>query len=186
MFILNQNKVTIEPKMLLIPEFNKIWERDGSKTKASAIKELAYVYFIGDYKSEFNIYGIEKRQVVAKEILEDPYYIPDELVERAIEKYLKLQETSSMRYLRSVRETVDSLMKYYDELRFESKKDDVAKYDPSNATKALKDVEIIIEKIEKWEKKVYGEEEQMSIRGGGKVGLFEDPEKATWMTARSQ
>ena len=91
-----------------------------------------------------------------------------------------------MRYLRSVRETVDSLMQYYDQLRFRSGQDDVLKYDASNVTRAVKDVESIIEKLEKWEKKVYEEEEQMIIRGGGKVGLFEDKEKATWMASRSQ
>jgi hypothetical protein len=172
--------------MLLIPEFKKIWDRDSSKTKKRANDEFAYVYFVGDYKSEYNIYGIEKRQMVAREIMGDQYYLPDELVEKALEKYIKLQETSSMRYLHSVRETVDSLMQYYDQLRFRSGQDDVLKYDPSNVTKALKDVESIIEKLEKWEKKVYEEEEQMIIRGGGKVGLFEDKEKATWMASRSQ
>lgn len=169
--------------MLLIPEFKKIWDRDNSKTKASATKELAYVYFVADYKSEYNIYGIEKRLVVAKEIMEDDKYISDVLVENAITKYTKLQETSSMRYLRSIRDTVDSIIKFNDALKFDSDKD-VKTYNPSLATKALKDVGSIVEDLEKWEKKVYGEEEQMNIRGGGKVGLFEDPEKATWMTAR--
>jgi hypothetical protein len=170
--------------MLLLPEFKKIWDRDASKIKKRANDEFAYIYFVGDYKSEYNIYGIEKRQTVAKEIMNDAYYIPDELVEKALEKYIKLQETSSMRYLNSVRETVDSLMQYYDQLRFRSGQDDVLKYDPSNVTKALKDVESIIEKLEKWEKKVYEEEEQMIIRGGGKIGLFEDRDKATWMTTK--
>jgi hypothetical protein len=185
MFILNQNKVTIEPRMLLIPEFKKLWDRDNSKTKDKANKELAYVYFVADYKSEYNIYGIEKRLTVAREIMEDPLFIPDDIVEDAITKYMKLQETSSMRYLKSIRETVDSIIKYNDALKF-SEKDDVTKYNPSLATKALKDVGSIVEELEKWEKKVYGEEDQMAIRGGGKVGLFEDPEKATWMTARNQ
>jgi hypothetical protein len=172
--------------MLLIPEFKKLWDRDQSKTKTRANKELAYVYFVGDYKSEYNIYGIEKRLYVSREIMNDELYIPDELVNAAIDKYIRLQETSSMRYLKSVRETTDSLMQYYDKLRFHSGVDDIKDYDPSNVTKALKDVESIIEKLEKWEKKVYGEEEQMSIRGGGQVGLFEDKEKATWMAAKSQ
>lgn len=169
--------------MLLIPEFKKIWDRDNSKIKASATKELAYVYFVADYKSEYNIYGIEKRLVVAKEIMEDEKYVSDILVENAITKYTKLQETSSMRYLRSIRDTVDSIIKFNDALKFNSDTD-AKTYNPSLATKALKDVGSIVEDLEKWEKKVYGEEEQMNIRGGGKVGLFEDPEKATWMTAR--
>jgi hypothetical protein len=170
--------------MLLIPEFKRIWENDVSKTKVKATKEFAYIYFVADYKSEYNIYGIEKRRIVAKEIMDDEMYIPDQLIEDAILKYSRLQETSSMRYLKSVRETADSLMKFYDELRFKSSSMNVTEYDPKKVTNALKDVEDIIEKLEKWEKKVYGEEDNMAIRGGGKVGLFEDPEKATWMTSK--
>jgi hypothetical protein len=169
--------------MLLIPEFRKIWDRDSSKNKEKAIKQLAYVYFIGDYKSEYNIYGIEKRSMVSREVMEDPEYVTDDIIEEAIKKYIKLQETSSMRYLRSIRDTVDSIIKFNEALKFNSD-NDTKSYNPSLATKALKDVGSIVEDLEKWEKKVYGEEDQMSIRGGGKVGIFEDTEKATWMTTR--
>jgi hypothetical protein len=171
--------------MLLIPEFKKIWDRDTSKNKDKAIKEFAYIYFVGDYKSEYNIYGIEKRSMVSREVMEDPGYVSDDLIEDAIKKYIKLQETSSMRYLRSIRDMVDSIIKFNDALKFNDSSD-TKNYNPSLATKALKDVGSIVEDLEKWEKKVYGEEDQMAIRGGGKVGLFEDPEKATWMTVRSQ
>ncbi len=181
MFILSQNnKVEIEPRMLWIPEFKDLWERDTSKTKANAKKEFAYIYFMEDYKSEYNIYGIEKAKYVAEDIM-GGIYVPDEIVKKAMEKYMQLQETTSMRYLKSVRETTNSLMKFYDELRFKSGQTNVTQYDPSLATKALKDVESILEKVEKWEKKVMSEEDNMQIRGGGKIGMFEDKENASWM-----
>lgn len=181
MFILNKGQVEVEPRALLIPEFKALWDRDTSKTKAKVLKEMAYVYFVADYNSEYNIYGLEKRKVISKEIMDNHLYEPDELVSNAITRYETIQETYSMRYLRSVRETVDSLMKFYDELRFKSKSMNARDYDPTQVTKGLKEVEIILEKIEKWERKVKGEEDMMQIRGGGKIGLFEDPEKATWM-----
>ncbi|KKP51367.1 MAG: hypothetical protein UR43_C0022G0005 [candidate division TM6 bacterium GW2011_GWF2_33_332] len=169
--------------MLLIPEFRKIWDRDISKNKEKATKQLAYVYFVADYKSEYNIYGIEKRSMISREVMEDPEYVTDDIIEEAIKKYIKLQETSSMRYLRSIRDTVDSIIKFNEALKFNSD-NDTKSYNPALATKALKDVGSIVEDLEKWEKKIYGEEDQMSIRGGGKVGIFEDTEKATWMTTR--
>ena len=184
MFILSQNnKVEIEPRMLWIPEFKDIWERDHTKTKAKAKMEFAYVYFMEDYKSEYNIYGVEKPRFVAEDILNDPFYHPDELVQKAMDKYCALQETFSMRYLKSVRETVNSLMKFYDELRYRSGQTNAKDYDPVPVTKALKEVESILEKLEKWEKKVMSEEDNMQIRGGGKIGLFEDKENASWMKA---
>ena len=167
--------------MLWIPEFKNLWVRDNTRTKAKAKKEFAYIYFMEDYKSEYNIYGIEKAKIIAMDVMEDEFYFPDEMIKLAMEKYSKLQETFSMRYLKSVRETVNSLMKFYDELRYKSGQTNVTSYDPSLVTKALKDVESILEKIEKWEKKVMSEEDNMQIRGGGNIGMFEDKENATWM-----
>jgi len=184
MFILKSGTIDIEPKALFIPEFKTLYDRDKSKDKSMAMKEFAYVYFIADYKSEYNIYGLEKRTMISSEIMGTPNYKPDDIVNDAITRYELIQQTYSMRYLRSVRDTIDSLMKFYDELRFKSKTTNVASYDPSLVTKALKEVELILEKIEKWEKKVKGEEDMMQIRGGGKIGLFEDPEKATWLNRK--
>ena len=180
MFILKDGNPIIEPKALFVPEFKRIWNRDKSKEKARAVKELAYVYFMADYISEYNIYGVEKVVMVGREIMDDPKYEPDVIVQEAIVKYDAMQETYSMRYLKNVRETVDSLMEFYGELSFK-KGDDANKYNPKALTNALKDVESIVEKIEKWEKKVRGEDDDMQIRGGGQVGMFEDPPKATWI-----
>lgn len=183
MFTINkENKIDIEPKILYIPEFKNIWERDKTKSKTQAKKEFAYIYYIADYKSEFNVYGFEKNDAVARDIMDDEKYVPDNAITDAIQKYEKMQETYSMRYLRSVRETVNSLMRFYDDLRYKSdKKQNVLNYDPKPVTSGLKDIESILEKLEKWERKVYSEEEDMSIRGGGQIGVFEDRENATWL-----
>ena len=50
---LKNSRVVISPEALLIPEFQKIWEKDKSKDKEKALKELSYVYFICDYKSHY-------------------------------------------------------------------------------------------------------------------------------------
>ena len=49
MFILANNKVTIEPKALLISEFEALWTRDHTKGKERANKEFSYIYFVGDF-----------------------------------------------------------------------------------------------------------------------------------------
>ena len=43
MFVLKDGKVTIEAKMLFIPEFRKIWDRDHSRNKSQANKEFAFI-----------------------------------------------------------------------------------------------------------------------------------------------
>lgn len=184
MFIIKSGSVDIEPKALFIPEFKVIYDRDKSKDKKQAMKEFAFIYFVADYKSEYNIYGLEKRSVIASEIMDDNKYEPDDAVLSAIMRYETMQNTYSMRYLQSIRSTIDSLEKFYQDLRYKANQTNVKDYDPSLVTKAMKDVETVLEKIEKWEKKVRGEEDLMQIRGGGKIGLFEDPEKATWLKQR--
>ncbi len=167
--------------MLWIPEFKKLWERDKSEKKLRANKEFAYIYFMADYKSEYNIYGIEKIKAIAEDIMDKADYAPDEFVLAAIKKYEVLQETFSMRYLKSIRETINSLMKFHDELRFKSKSQNAIDYDPKPAITGMKDIETILEKVEKWEKKVFSEEDNMKIRGGGNLGMFEDANTATWL-----
>lgn len=175
----DKDEIIPDPMLMLVPEFKKIWDRDPSKNKIKAKQEFGYIYFIADYKSEYNTFGLEKEESIAKDIMKDKKYIPDGIVVEAIEKYEKLQLTSSMRYLRSIRMTVDSLIAYLEGLKYNPRKKE--DYAPAVITKSLKDIEVILEKLEKWEKKVFHEEEEMIIRGGGKAGMFEDKEKATWL-----
>ena len=184
MFEIVKGKPQIEAKALFVPEFKKIYDRDRTVLKARANKELAYVYFMGDYQSEYNIYGIEKASKIISEVIEIPKWEPDEVILMAIKRYEELQMSHSMRYLKSIRSTVDSLILYYNDLQYKGLKK-IDKFNPKPVMDSLKGVEDTLEKIEKWEKKVRGEEESMQIRGGGNIGLFEDKEKATWLRAKS-
>ena len=174
-----KDEIVPDPMLMFVPEFKRIWERDKTKDKSRAKQEFAYIYFIVDYKSEYNTFGLEKEDSIARDVMKDEKYVPDDMIIEAIEKYGKLQLTSSMRYLKSIRMTVDSLIANLDSMKYDPKnKDD---YKPAEITKSLKDIEVILEKLEKWEKKVFDEEEDMIIRGGGKAGMFEDKDKATWL-----
>ncbi|MHA1966567.1 MAG: hypothetical protein ACW964_02070 [Candidatus Hodarchaeales archaeon] len=179
MFIYKDGNPTIEPKMLFVPEFRKIWDRDKTANKKKASKELAFIYFTADFRSEYNSYGFEKEELIAEDIMGDPKYKADDLVLEAIARYETMQETYSMRYLKSTHKSADSLMQYYEDHSYKGKGD--KNFSPDKLTKALKEVEAIMVKIEKWDKKVQAEEENMQIRGGGKVGMFEDQDTATWI-----
>ena len=180
MFEIVKGKPQIEAKALFVPEFKKIYDRDRTVLKARANKELAYVYFMADYQSEYNIYGIEKESKIISEVIGNDQWKPDQAIIDAIKRYQDLQMSHSMRYLKSIRGTVDSMIQYYDDLQYKGVKE-LETFDPKTVMASLKGVEDTLEKIEKWEKKVRGEEESMQIRGGGNVGMFEDKEKATWL-----
>lgn len=171
------NIISVNPKLLLVPEFQRLWNRDKSKNKAKALREFAFIYFMADIESEYNSYGLDKEEQVCEDIFGDRKFQPDEMLIEAVDKYERFQETYSMRYLKATRKQVDRLIKYHTDMATAKDKD----YDPKVASASMKNIEEIMEKLEKWEKKISGEAEQMIIRGGGRIGLFEDKESATYL-----
>ena len=185
LFISQDDKVIINPKALFIPEFNDIYFRDKSIGKKKTLKEFAYVYYIADYKSEYNSYGLSKESQLGIDIFMNRKYKPDELISKAITKYQKLQETPSMQYLLAIRNRVQKVIQFLDGAEMDEKNPDGSYRNPfmriEQVTKVFKELEDVIEKLEKWEKKVFDEEDTMKIRGGGVVNAFENPEDAKWL-----
>lgn len=184
-FILINDKVAINPKTLFIPEFSDIYERDRSAGKKKALKEFAYIYYMGDYKSPYNAYKLSKEKQLGIDIFMNRNYKPDQYVKKAIEKYQRLQESPSMQYLIAIRNRVQKVIQYLDNAEI-VETDKEGKYkNPfitiEKVTKVFNELEDVVEKLEKWEKKVFDEEEDMQIRGGGVLNAFENPEDAKWL-----
>jgi len=185
LFIFVNDRIVINPKTLFIPEFSDLYERDRSQGKKKAMKEFAYIYYMADYKSEYNSYGLNKEKQIGIDIMQNRNYKPDPYVKRAIEKYEKLQETPSMQYLIAIRNRVQRVIRYLDNADIKDKGIDEKYLNPfvtiEKVTKVLNEMEGVIEKLEKWERKVFDEEEEMQIRGGGILNAFENPEDAKWL-----
>ena len=185
LFLMVDDRITINPRALLISEFNDIYIRDRSAGKKRSLKEFAYVYYMADYQSEYNAYGISKETQLGIDIFMDRKYKPDLIVQKAIDKYQKLQETPSMQFLIAIRNRVQKVIQFLDkaDVKMENKEGNyVSPWGTiDKVTKVLNDFENIIEKLEKWEKKVFDEEEDMKIRGGGVLNAFENPEDAKWI-----
>lgn len=193
LFILEGERVVINPKALMIPEFSDLYIRDKSPGKKRSLKELSYVYYMADYKSEYNAYGLSKETQLGVDIMNQRDYKPDPYVQKAIDKYKVLQETPSMRYLISMRQRVNSLIDYLDNAQVKDKKKKKNEDGTTEETylnpfisinlivSTMGKLEETIESIEKWEKKVFEEEEEMKIRGGGMLNVFEDPNSAKWL-----
>lgn len=187
-FILKDDKISINPKVLFIPEFAYIHEKDRSTHKRKSLKEFAYIYYMADYKSEYNAYGLSKKQQIGLDIFNNKNYKPEKYILEAIDRYTELQKTPSMRYLESIRNRVNKLIGFLDNVEIDNKSKDGTYLNPfvtiDKVTKVLNELEQVVEKLEKWEKKVFREEEDMQIRGGGILNAFENPEDARWLINR--
>lgn len=161
LFHLEGNIVQIEPDSLAIPEMRAVWDRDKTRTKEIAYKELSYIYFVIDFKSPYQNIADEHREAeVIKDFIKDDKWRPDALVNLAIEKYNYLQETASLRLLKSARGAVEKLTTFFKDKNT----------DDRNYTSNLEKLGKIIESIDKLEEKVRKDTKSTEkIRGGGEI-----------------
>ena len=101
---------------LTIQAFKDIVDRDKTASKKKATQELAYVYFKCDHRSPFAVYGEEERgsEVKLNVVCLDSKWQEDEKIKTACDKYKQLNETSAVRLLKSARNSVLKLQKYFD------------------------------------------------------------------------
>jgi hypothetical protein len=113
LFNLLNNQVVIDPSVLPIPEFKKLWDRDKTKGKDSAFKELSYVYYVTDFNSPYSNIPEEKRSgIIRDDFMKDPKWKPDEAIEEAIVKYRMLTRTPTMFLVEAVKESAYKLADY--------------------------------------------------------------------------
>lgn len=97
-----------------IPEFNKIIRRDrGSegdsdgRRKLQARKEFTYIYHTCDYRSQYENYTSSEKIYEAKRNAELPDdFVPDPDLQEAINKYLELRDTESIRTVRTLKQSL--------------------------------------------------------------------------------
>lgn len=174
------------PVIFHIPEFNNVRLKYGKKEKdiQYAYKELAYIFFVSDYKSPYLSYGPDMESAVAVDLFGKGKFVPDKFTREAIEKYKQLQKTTSSLLLDASRGMVYSIMKYFDDCTIKTddaehrKLQKLKDFDPVAIVRMLKDVEPILKTLDSLEKRVRKEESdgENKIHGGGEIGAFEDPD----------
>ena len=156
LFDFKEYKVVLNPDAVAIPPFKELWERDKSKNKHKATKELSYVYFVCDFKSPYAIYSeVERPSKVREDFIKDDKWKPDDMVKEAMRKYDIFQETYTMKFLKSARGLCEKLQKYFDEVDFAAF-DDKGKpiYSAKDAMANLEKVGKVIESLNQVEDKV--------------------------------
>ena len=170
-FDYENHKVVLHPDSVVIPPFIDIWERDKTKQKHKATKELSYVYFICDFKSPYSIHDKENRPIkVQEDFIKDPKWKPDPVVKAAMAKYDEFQETYTMKFLQSARGLAEKLQGYFDEVDFHAEDEKGnPKYKATDVVRNLKEVGKVIESLTSIEEVVKKEIDTKSKIKGQKV-----------------
>lgn len=187
LFKYEDNKIVVDLELRLIPEFRKLIAKDKDRFKKDALKEFAFIYFMFDYKSPYSVYSEEDRlEKVKKECELDKDWKIDKILQEAIDKYLELQESPTIKSLKSLRESLLTSSKVIDVLRKTIEKkvfsEEVVDEDIEDAVtlldKLLKlggSLPSTINSLQQLEDKVKAEQSlDRKIRGGGNVNFFEE------------
>jgi hypothetical protein len=187
LFKYEDHKVVVDLELKLIPEFKKLIANDKDRFKKNVIKDFAYIYFMYDYKSPYVIYSEDDRHDKLVKELELGDFKVTRLLQDAIDKYLELQETPTLKSLTATRDGLLTASKVISKLQkvinnkleaIDDENNDMEEI-LSNVEKLLKissELPKAVNTVQQLEKRV--KEEQVGeskIRGGGKVNLFEDP-----------
>jgi hypothetical protein len=190
------HQIVIAPEVKVIPEFAALIRRDKTPEKKRSFQELAFIYFVTDYKSPYIIYPKDERiQRVKRELGLSPDWTPDKGVIDAQLKYDELQRTPSISTLIAIRESLMTSTKVIETLRSRIEDRLVAFNTPPAEGEDESDIEEInsivqsvssllvladklpkaIGTLEDLEEKVKMEQSNgRKIRGGGDINSFEN------------
>ena len=167
LFDINNGQVVMNPTVLWLPEFKKIWSRDTGEDKGIATREISYIVFLHGYNSPYMSYSERDREA---KILRDYFkdmkgWKPDKVVKAAIRKFNELQDSISLRLLRASKMALEVIEEFF----LTAEPDQVDK-----VVKNAKELGNLIKSLDQLEKQVQKEQlESSSVRGGQGIGLFE-------------
>ena len=175
LFDIENGKVTMTPVGLWIPQFKRIWDRDKSKSKERAAKEISYIVFLHSFQSPYQAYSEADREDRIIRDFFDEGWQPDDLIKEGVKKYLELQDSAVLRLFNSTRLALEAInvhfKKVYDKVMDSDGDMDV---DIDKLVKNAERLGNLVQSLEKLKQQVQKEQsESATIRGGQSVGLFE-------------
>ena len=184
LFKYEDGKIDLDLELRLIPEFRILIANDKDRFKKTALSEFAFIYFMYDYKSPYYIYDEEERfEKVKKECGFEKTWKVHSKLQAAVDKYLELQETPTIKSLKAIKDSlltsskVIRVLQRNIETRLSSEDiDDDDLVDKVEKLLKLSDkLPSAINSITQLEEKVKAEQSiTTKIRGGGQIGYFEE------------
>lgn len=179
------HRVVPSDETVLIGPFRKILERDKSKEKGTALKELAYVEFMCS-EGKTNPYRqipvtVRSQEVVRDLFGSDSTWKPDRLVKEAMDRYIFfLREASATySYYLAAKRAAESVQSFFlnVDLSKMNPKTGLPIYKPKDITSALIETDKVITNLNALARKVSEEQfEEVRTRSQKRISPFANPE----------
>lgn len=182
LFTYKDYNLKISDEAYALRPFKRLVDRDRTKEKTKAMKELAYLYFMYDPRSDFSFEIIEAdRDLRVKDSIGlEADWKPDKQVQEAIELYKYLTTSSSSLLLQDTRVIIDNIRSTFRSIDL-TEKDANGKlvFNIGQVMTAVKQVPSLIKELADAEKAVSKEIEDMgTMRGLKQKSILEDGMKS--------
>lgn len=173
--------IVIKPELLSIEPFCEIWERDTSKNKFIARKELTWIWCMCNRDSDNIYYSYTNKQqrmnIITSDIFKNMPWSPDTVVEEAIKIYVErnpknvYEETAEF-----VNEQLEELKDVIKEMDYrETTNTGALKLDPEKIQKTFIAMMALTKQLAEFKLLATEERNRGKIRGGGEYNPLEDP-----------
>lgn len=177
LFKLEGYNLTISEEAYMLKPFKNIWKRDKSRNKEVALQELAYIYFMEDSRSDYQVYidrDERSNQIKIGEGLREDWS-PDKLVQEAQEFYAGFKSESAL-LLEDLKAAVNTLRKGM------ITQEELDNVDPEKKPAVLNNYAGVISKMTDLAAKIDETEKKMArdaiqsdkVRGSIEKAMFED------------
>ena len=169
--------LTIDPMLLTLKPFKAIWTRDKSASKDRAIQEIAYIYFMEDPRSDYQMYidrDERSKQIKLGEGFSEDWR-PDRAVLDAITFYASFKSEAAL-LAEDTKASIRNLREYLRTIDLKAT-DDKGKpiYTLNDYTNAVAKVPKLIIELDSAEKAIAREITQNDkVRGSQEKSMYED------------
>ena len=166
----------VADEAFLVRPIRRLFNADRSERKEQFWKQMSFMYFMVNPASSYSyILDMDERaaEIIKQEGLPDDFR-PNEMLKEAMEVYRKMTITPTQKLLESSLIAADTVSKFLRNPDILTEEDDKGKpkHTVSEITKALKDVEGIINSLQSQQKKVEQElEESGKTRGSQELTI---------------
>lgn len=170
-------EVIVDPEAIMLAPFKTLYDRDKRKDKSLAKQELAFIYFMGDPRSDYQYLSDKevREQQVIRGLGMPEGWKPDEAVYRALTFYESFKPVSAG-LLEDTRFAVEKLRKMLRDINLDER-DDKGKpvYTLNTITQTIKQIPGLVKDLDEAERMLSKDIiAEAKARGAQNKSLFED------------